>query len=386
MQKKTVISALALALLSTGALAADKGDFTVNGFGTVGVSKMGGEDKGRSYGSTSQVTDSWRGDSISRFGVQATYGLSDSVSATLQVTAKASGDSWEVNPEWAYLSWDATDNLMVRAGRLRNPIYMYSETLDVSFTYPWLTLPEEVYGQVQLSNYEGADIVYTRQTDLGQLSTQVYAGQAKDRDYLTMDMRADMDYDKIFGLSAALQTDKYGTFRLTYSEADITTEISGFVDRPAFMGGPGVMTFATFDEQKGKFMGVGHRYDNGTWITSAEFSSLKIEADGKLEENGYYAMGGRRFGDYLVHLTHGGLRAGSVSQKSWTLGLNYSIAPSVTVKGEYKHVNTHGGAEGLFVRDLQAQFDNGLYEAGLGGTQAKNHSADIFSVGVDFVF
>ena len=40
---------------------------------------------------------------------------------TLQTTAKAYGDEWKANLEWAYLSWQSTDNLMMRFGRLRTP-------------------------------------------------------------------------------------------------------------------------------------------------------------------------------------------------------------------------------------------------------------------------
>ena len=48
-------------------------NFTFNGFGTLGVSRLGGEDPGRSYGIQGQVNDRWRGDELSRLGGQFSY-------------------------------------------------------------------------------------------------------------------------------------------------------------------------------------------------------------------------------------------------------------------------------------------------------------------------
>ncbi len=62
---------------------------------------------------------------------------------TVQATVKSEQDTWKGNLEWAYLSFAAAQGLTLRAGRLRLPIYMYSETLDVGFTHPWLRLPDE---------------------------------------------------------------------------------------------------------------------------------------------------------------------------------------------------------------------------------------------------
>lgn len=47
-----------------------------------------------------QTTDSWRGDQLSKFGAQLTYGLTDTLGVTLQATAKPLQDEWQANLEW----------------------------------------------------------------------------------------------------------------------------------------------------------------------------------------------------------------------------------------------------------------------------------------------
>lgn len=377
---------LAICLASTSAFALEQGETLINGFGTVGVTHLGGEDDGRSYGISGQTNDSWRGDQLSKFGAQLTYGVTDSVGLTLQTTAKAYGDEWKANLEWAYLSWQSTDNLMMRFGRLRTPVYMYSESIDVGFSYPWLRLPDEVYSQVQLSNYEGADIVYNLPLSFATLSFQLAGGIAKNRDYYIYDEEFDIDYDNVFGSSVSLATNDFGTFRVGYVEADIDTEISGsFTD---IFGNPGTATLLSLDKDKGKFTSIGYQYDNGTWLTANEWTSRVIENDGSNSTDSFYLMGGRRFGDFLAHVTYAQLDEDEGRQSSWTLGLNYNILPTVVLKGEYKRVDTTGGYDGVFVRNAQELYDNTVYDRtnGLAGVPARNYDGDIISAGVDFVF
>ncbi len=377
---------LAICLASTSAFALEQGEALINGFGTVGVTHLGGEDDGRSYGISGQTNDSWRGDQLSKFGAQLTYGVTDTVGLTLQTTAKASGEEWKANLEWAYLSWQSTDNLMMRVCRLRTPVYMYSESIDVGFSYPWLRLPDEVYSQVQLSNYEGADIVYNLPLSFATLSFQLAGGIAKNRDYYIYDEEFDIDYDNVFGSSVSLATNDFGTFRVGYVEADIDTDISGsFTD---IFGNPGTASLLALDKDKGKFTSIGYQYDNGTWLTANEWTSRVIENDGSNSTDSFYLMGGRRFGDFLAHVTYAQLDEDEGRQSSWTLGLNYNILPTVVLKGEYKRVDTTGGYDGVFVRNAQELYDNTVYDRtnGLAGVPARNYDGDIISAGIDFVF
>lgn len=377
-----VIGLAAVCLATTPAFALEQGEHRFNGFGTVGFTHLGGEDDGRSYGIQGQTNDSWRGDQLSKFGAQLSYGLTDSLGVTVQATAKAQQDEWKANLEWAYLSWQANDQLMLRAGRLRSPVYMYSESLDVGYSYPWLRLPDEVYSQVQVTNYEGIDAVYTVPLSYGSVTFQVAGGEAKNRDYYAYDELFDIDYGKLFGASVSLATNNFGTLRIGYVEADITTDISGTVDATAIgLGANQSLSLLNLDKEKGKFTSIGYQYDNGTWISSNEWASRLIENDGMEAIESFYLMGGRRFGDFLPHVTYAQLDDNGGRQNSWTLGLNYQAAPTVVVKGEYKRVDTSNGYDGVFTRSAQEVFDNAV-----GIAPSRNYDGDIISVGVDFVF
>lgn len=385
MSKRHLLS-LAVCLASLPALAVEQGEYQINGFGTVGVTHMGGESD-LDYGMQGQTNDGWRGDQLSKLAVQLRYGITDTLSVTGQLGTKPTQDSWEVGPGNLYLAWQANDNLTLRGGRLGTPIYMYSETLNVGFSYPWLRLPEEVYSLVQLTSHDGGDVLYNRSTDIGTLSFQVAGGQAIKRDHYALDDMQELDYRDVFATNVALSTDNFGTFRIGYAEADLQITVDETITN--VFGAPQDVVFNALDAQKGKFSSLGHQYDNGTWLSAAEAVKLTVERDDDAETNAFYIMGGRRFGDYLAHVTYGQLDESSGRQVSMTYGLNYSITPTVTLKSEYKRVDTSQSDEsiGVFKANAQQSYDNAAYQqTGVFGAPLGTHDADIFSVGVDFIF
>ena len=385
MSKRHLLS-LAVCLASLPALAVEQGEYQFNGFGTVGVTHMGGESD-LDYGIQGQTNDGWRGDQLSKLAVQLRYGITDTLSVTGQLGTKPVQDSWEVGPGNLYLAWQANDNLTLRGGRLGTPIYMYSETLNVGFSYPWLRLPEEVYSLVQLTSHDGGDVLYNRSTDIGTLSFQVAGGQAIKRDHYALDDMQELDYRDVFATNVALSTDNFGTFRIGYAEADLQITVDETITN--VFGAPQDVVFNALDAQKGKFSSLGHQYDDGTWLSAAEAVKLTVERDDDAETNAFYIMGGRRFGDYLAHVTYGQLDESSGRQVSMTYGLNYSITPTVTLKSEYKRVDTSQSDEsiGVFKANAQQSYDNAAYQqTGVFGAPLGTHDADIFSVGVDFIF
>lgn len=378
--KSLQLLSMGLCLASAPVFAVEQGDYSVNGFGTLGITHLGGESD-LDYGMQGQTNDGWRGDQLSKLAVQLQYGITDTLSFTGQLATKPTQDSWKAGPANLYLAWQANDNLTLRGGRLGTPVYMYSETLNVGFSYPWLRLPEEVYSLLQLANHDGADLLYNRSTALGTLSFQVAGGQAIGREQYALDDMHDIDYRDVFATSLALSTDSFGTFRIGYAEANLKITVDDVIN--TYLFGVREVALIELDGQKGKFSSIGHQYDNGTWLSAAEAVKLQIENNNEAETTAFYLMGGRRFDDFLAHVTYGQLDQPTGRQVSMTYGLNYSLTPAVTLKGEFKRVDTSQGdaAAGVFEPDAQQAFDNALL-----GTAYGTPDGDILSLGVDFVF
>jgi hypothetical protein len=150
----------------------------VSGFGTAGVS---GSNNAVSYDrGVNNINPDWIGES--KLGLQADVKLSNKLSMTGQVVAKQSDTDdgkMAVQGEWLFGAYAFNDSTKVRAGKLRLPLFMMSEQLDVGKAYTLAKLPLEMYGQAPTNAYTGIDALKTFEVgEDGELMIQPYFGVA----------------------------------------------------------------------------------------------------------------------------------------------------------------------------------------------------------------
>ena len=89
----------------------------------------------------------------SLLAVQGDVRITDHLSLSGQLLAHASSQR-ESGVEWLYLNYEPSANWRFKIGKLRTPFFRYSDVLDVGFTYPWISAPQQVYSGFLFSNYE----------------------------------------------------------------------------------------------------------------------------------------------------------------------------------------------------------------------------------------
>lgn len=118
-------------------------DYSISGYGTLGFARSD-----RDYGYQRFVDDhgTFRRDSVA--GLQLDVKVSNQFSATAQVKAAPSANSdstYQPTVAWAFVAYRPGNDLLVRAGRQRIPLYLYSQNYDVGATYDFARLPTEMY-------------------------------------------------------------------------------------------------------------------------------------------------------------------------------------------------------------------------------------------------
>lgn len=168
----------ALALAGSGLLApAAAQELSWSGFGTVGLAAS---NRDFTYQRFITRDASLARDSV--FGLQADVRLGPQWSATLQLKLAPSLKSdarWDLVPAWGFLAWRPNDAWLLRAGRLRLPLYLHSEALDVGQAHDMARLPIEVYSVAP--SYDINGLFVTRSFTLGErgdkdLSIDAYHG------------------------------------------------------------------------------------------------------------------------------------------------------------------------------------------------------------------
>ena len=304
-KRAPIAGALLAMLISQAALASD---ISLSGFLSLGGGLVDDEDS-LSYGGYSEEDLTFDNNLL---GIQVSGAVADRLTATAQLTARSNND-YEVKAEWAYLSWQASDNSKIRAGRLRTPFYMYSDFLDVGYSYTWISPPREVY-YLPFNNVNGID-VYTTST-LGSFDTslQAYFGGFDDELDLNDDgvMEAAKTRNQI-GVAATLGKD-WWTLRAAYHQAELWVDVTGLaISEDATIGSFGdtltAFGFASnankllVDGDDASFAELGVNMDTGRFVAAAEYVEFEAK-DSLLSKNvRQYVMGGVRFGDWLVHAT-----------------------------------------------------------------------------------
>ncbi len=84
----------------------------------------------------------------SKFGLQFTSIFDERFKAVVQIVGRAetfNTNHFTAQMDWAYLQYNATNDLDFQFGRFRIPAFYYSDYLDVNHAQPWVRPPEEVY-------------------------------------------------------------------------------------------------------------------------------------------------------------------------------------------------------------------------------------------------
>lgn len=382
----------------------------INGFVTAAAT-VANEDVNRF--NTSNVVN-FRG--LSKAGVQLTYQLNDKADATIQMVARTSDDGedvWNVDAEWAYLGYQVTDDVKVRAGRLRIPFYMYSESLDVGYSYPWARPPLSVY-RSPLTAYDGMDVLY-----------DFNAGSVKNRLQVWMGSYADSS-DGPAGIPDDLQLkDQYG-INLTSSWGDFTARAMAFtiaidgtttidVSGPVVPGVPYVPVLLQVDaEDKLDYSSLGFQWDNGQYFVITETTDLRSQKGLFFtDEKSGYISGGMRIQDWTPYATYGwaytanegdfvGVFDGaavcggpavaggaadnktcSSQSKNIALGLRKELGDGMSLTMQWDHYYDFGGTNGYF--GFAGYSSTGFPAPTTTSGQGWNN-ADTYTVSLDAVF
>ena len=380
-------SGLAAAVILACSPAAFAGDLQINGFMNITAGMLSNEDI-----ELDGYDDGVSFDNGSLVGLQLSKQVNDTTSATVQLISRGS-QAYETEASWAYITYAASENTDIRVGRLRTPIFYYSDFLEVGYAFNWVRPPSTVYRLDSLSSISGVD--FTHRFSAGGMdgSVQAYAGRyggdlALGDDIYSIDLRRAM------GLVLNMSAGDFGA-RVSYHQAGLSIDanpaaaalvaanptLTGVVpvralDQLAAAGAQaGEADAFTADEDKSAFYQASVSYDNGSTSAIAEWTALKHDTALLNDDSGYLVSVAQRFSDYTVHLTY---TANEDDLKSGNVGVVQGLAEakenSVILGVRYDYDS--GTA---FKFDIQ-QHDEELVNG------AEGESGTLYTVGMSLVF
>lgn len=348
----------------------------INGFASIYGGKTL-DDKDTLYGYENEID--WQNGSL--FAVQLSSDLSDGLSATAQLIARGNNE-FNAEFEWAYITYQISDNAQISSGKMRIPFYRYSDFLDVGYAYRWAKPPQSVYN-LNFSTYEGISYLYTGYISDLDTSLQLMFG-AVDTEFSAI---TDSDRGQLkdtFGINWSVSND-WLTTRVAYFVTETTIDVSGSNELSALLGG---LQAYGLTEQRNNIeikdddsyfaaIGIGINYDN--FLLDAEYTEFEIKNSILAKQSQYYISLGYHFdlvtlsvtyennddknsndqfnrvpkmipgptgtdipvvipnsgGVYLQDVTNAALASQAASSDAYSLTMKYDFHPSATFKAQY---------------------------------------------------
>jgi len=385
-----------------------------DGFMTVGATKMvdiDKKDKNNEYAgglADRGMTDDVTFEKDSRFGLQISSDITEKMSVVSQILGRADKGNFNATIEWAYIDYKISDIVSVHAGKIKQPVYLVNDYVEVGYAYPWIRPPSEVYLlNNPLNTVNGIELLLKFPVGKGTLSLQPYLGSNRDD---IPNTPASFTADNIYGMDIKYSGRGYTAHASAFT-CDVKTKGSfsttgnvpglGETDIDVDMNGKGTCNvYAT-----------GFNLDIKNVVVYAEYQ--KRTTDKSLEKafgdtSAWYTTFGYRIGKFLPHITYArsdgtastnGISTGDGAatlpampgasfnfpvgiQQSLTAGLRYEVNDSAALKVEYQVVD--------IAQDERTLNQNGGTNYGLFNTDF-NHAppqknVGIMSVALDVIF
>jgi hypothetical protein len=295
MKKLIALSVITLASLSAQA------EVRINGFANL-IGGITSSDESL-YG----YDDTFSFKSQSLFAVQVSGDINSKMTATGQLVARGLND-YDPDFEWAYMTFKASDNLSISAGRLRLPLFNYSASKDVGYSYHWMTAPEAVYN-VPFNNLDGVRLDYSTYSGDWEYNASLSAGTFSDKAF-----GANLSGDNVLILAGEASYEWFkiravaGTGKTTIDLASATTndviQLGSGLDLMAAVGFSDLANDLQLENDTGEFLGLSAQVDKFDWFVSAEITSIDVAQSFLAKTVAYYITAGIRTGAWTPSLTY----------------------------------------------------------------------------------
>lgn len=150
-----------------------------------------------------------------RFGVQASVTLNESTRATAQVVSRGT-QNYSPAVEWLFVTHEVASNFNVQAGKLRVPVYLYSDKIDVGFAYPWLRVPSDAYSLDAVS-FSGGKLNYDLTNGEFSLKLSTWAGTSDQQKSRLMSYLFGTQIDRYHRFTGVVADSIYGPLQVRAS-------------------------------------------------------------------------------------------------------------------------------------------------------------------------
>ncbi len=281
----------------------------LSGFASFGAGKLSRDDA-----PFLNYAEGWSFRSDTIVGGQAQYQFTNRWSSTIQVVARGftfdDNDKFDPVLEWLFTSYQWSPETRFRVGRMRTPLYLFSDSLEIGYAYPWVRPPVDIYSYLlaPLANFDGVD--FSTNVDFGEadLDVQIFAGVSRGT-YIDFDI----ELSPIFGVNFVSHWDsltlRYG---VTLGYTDAASEgLSAFASNYDFFASQ-IPIFKEIrdshetEDELFQYHAVGLQWDYENWsVISEAYTTVGPGKDFSNDAKGWYVSFTKQIQDFAPYMVFG---------------------------------------------------------------------------------
>jgi len=353
-----------------------------------------------------------------RFGLQISSDVADNMSVVAQLLGTGVDQNFNAVVEWAYVDYKMNDYASIHAGKIKQPVYLVNDYIEVGYAYPWIRPPSEVYYlNNPLDTINGVELVLQFPIGNGTLSFLPYFGS--NRDDIPNAGGAYFQAEKIFGMDVKYSGRGYTVHASNFhcNRVDTTGQLKGVPAGPL-----GNVDINLNGSGECNVSSVGLNLDISNVVVYAEWQKRTTTNELSRpfgDQSAWYTTFGYRMGKWLPIITfasidgtastyglpaNGAISGGNLPsgesmnfpvsiQTSITAGLRYEVNDSAALKMEYEVVDVNNNPNTL--KNANEPGGNGMpyVNYGLFKTNFKDYPGNlptkkvgIFSLALDLIF
>ncbi|MBS1142378.1 MAG: hypothetical protein H6R13_3831 [Proteobacteria bacterium] len=365
-------------------LAESEQTFSLQGFGTLGVARTTSSDLQfvRDLSQPSGIKKDWDGRIDSVLGLQGGWHINPQVEAVVQATTRYRYDR-TYNPEitWAFVKYDPTPSLTLRAGRLGTEFFMMADSRWVGYSFLTVRPPGDYFWYLPFYSIHGVDAAYTIPMGENLLRVKAFYGNSDGKIPLA-DRQWEIKGSPMVGAFLEYQISSW-LIRASYANITFKNDlpIAGLV--PASSA-----EYLTTKDRRTDYYSLGVVYDQGPWQVQLMLNHIEQGNNALEDSNGGYLLAGYRIGEVTPYLGYSWVRserhAGSdpyasrviadshSDQKTSIVGMRWDAARNIALKAQWDGV--HGDPTSIF--PYRNDPVNGRWSGKM----------DIYSLTLDFIF
>ena len=330
------------------------------------------------------ITNDLTFETDTRFGLQISSDVAEDMSVVAQILGTGVNGNFNAIIEWAYIDYEINDVASIHVGKIKQPVYLVNDYVEVGYAYPWIRPPAEVYYlNNPLNTVNGIELLLQFPVGQGTLSFQPYIGS--NRDDIPNAQGAFFEAENIYGLDI-----KYSGSGYTVHASNFRCEVKTFGGFNVTGTGVGNVSVDLNGKGDCDVTSAGLNLDLANVVVYAEWqkrTTTETLARPFGDQDAWYTTLGYRFGKWMPHITFAAIdgEAATISpgavtvttaagptppfppvgatfnfpvaiQTSITAGLRYEVNDSAALKIEYQVVDVEDDPAELAKANQQANY------------------------------